>query len=243
MMTWEMGSLGWLWMFAGLVLIVGVVLIVGWAVQRAGGGPEDDAMTALRHRFARGEIDAGQFEEIRRVLGSTERPRGRDRAGLIGLLLVVGALLALILGSTLAPASWNWGWGGAGPRMMGGGDTSDQAGPGSSGFVAGTASAPRLVRILAGPGYAFSPSEIRVDAGETITFAVTTMGPMVHEFKVGPAAEVAADATAAPEIADIGMMATKSLTYTFSGSGPFAFACHEPGHYEAGMRGTITVVT
>jgi uncharacterized cupredoxin-like copper-binding protein len=38
------------------------------------------------------------------------------------------------------------------------------------------------------------------------------------------------------------MMQTKSLTYTFSGSGPFAFACHAPGHYGAGMQGAIVIV-
>jgi len=37
------------------------------------------------------------------------------------------------------------------------------------------------------------------------------------------------------------MMQTKSVTYTFTGSGPFAFACHEPGHFEAGMKGTIAI--
>jgi hypothetical protein len=38
------------------------------------------------------------------------------------------------------------------------------------------------------------------------------------------------------------MMQTKTLTYTFSGPGPFGFACHVAGHFEAGMQGTITVV-
>jgi uncharacterized cupredoxin-like copper-binding protein len=38
------------------------------------------------------------------------------------------------------------------------------------------------------------------------------------------------------------MMRSKSLTYTFDGSGPDAFACHAAGHYEAGMDGTITLV-
>ena len=57
-----------------------------------------------------------------------------------------------------------------------------------------------------------------------------------HEFIIGPAADVAADKEGTPEIADIRMMATKSLTFTFSGSGPFAFACHAPGHYEAALR-------
>jgi uncharacterized cupredoxin-like copper-binding protein len=67
------------------------------------------------------------------------------------------------------------------------------------------------------------------------------MGPVVHEFMVGPAVDVAANKDGTPEVADIGMMQTKSVTYTFSGSGPFAFACHAPGHYEAGMTGTIVV--
>ncbi len=114
--------------------------------------------------------------------------------------------------------------------------------PGSPGFVAGTTSAPRVVRILATPDLRFTPDTVQVQPGETITFEVTTMGPTTHEFMVGPAAEVAADKEGTPEIADIGMMATKSLTYTFTGPGPFAFACHEPGHYEAGMTGTIAVV-
>ena len=68
------------------------------------------------------------------------------------------------------------------------------------------------------------------------------MGMAVHEFMVGPAADVAADKEGTPEVADIAMMQTKSLTYTFNGAGPFAFACHAPGHYEAGMRGVIVVL-
>ena len=115
MMTWGAGGAGWLWMLAGFAFVLGVVLIVVWAVQRAGGGSEDDAMTALRARFARGEIDTGQFEEMRRVLGSFERPRGRDGVGLIGLVIIVGALVAWIVASAIGPAGSNWGGGG----MMG----------------------------------------------------------------------------------------------------------------------------
>ena len=84
------------------------------------------------------------------------------------------------------------------------------------------------MRIIATPQLRFLPNVVPVQAGETITFEVTTMGPTVHEFMVGPAADVAADKAGTPEIADIGMMQTKSLTYTFTGSGPFAFACHAP---------------
>lgn len=161
------------------------------------------------------------------------------------LFLVVIALvsLSLVAGCSLLPTAV-----GSGPGMMGGrgmtgtGRVSGEPGPGQPGFVAGTPESPRVVAIVAGPGDSFSPSDVAVAPGETITFAVTAVGPLApHEFKVGPADVVAADGDA-PEIAGIGMMQTTTLTYTFDGPGPYAFACHEPSHYEAGMRGTITLV-
>ena len=94
---------------------------------------------------------------------------------------------------------------------------STASGPGTAGFVAGTTEAPRVVRIVAGPGFAFTPSVVPID-------------------------EVVADAPDLPEIAGLQMMQTGSLTYSFSGPGPYGFACHEPGHFEAGMFGVITLV-
>lgn len=127
--------------------------------------------------------------------------------------------------------------------MMGGGPNgASQPGSGSAAFIAGTKSVPRVVQILAGPQLRFTPTDVQIAQGETIRFEVTSMGMASHEFKVGPLAAVQADAESAPEIADIGMMQTKALTYTFSGSGPFGFACHVSGHFEAGMQGTITVL-
>ena len=161
-------------------------------------------------------------------------------AGIV--MLGAGAVLATAPGTATAP-----GWGGTGMMggsgMMGGTSTGRPAapGPGEAGFVAGTPASPRLVRVIATPQLRFVPNVVTVQAGETITFEVTAIGPIVHEFMVGPAADVAEDKGGTPEIADIGMMQTKALTYTFTGSGPFAFACHATGHYEAGMSGTIAV--
>jgi uncharacterized cupredoxin-like copper-binding protein len=148
----------------------------------------------------------------------------------LGLGLVIAGVIILVIGAAV---------GGPAPLESG---TAGPDGPGSPGFVAGTASSPRLVRIVATPQLRFVPETVVVQQGETITFEVTTMGPVVHEFMVGPAGAVAADRAGTPEIDDIGMMQTKSLTYTFDGPGPYAFACHVSGHYEAGMQGTITVV-
>jgi plastocyanin len=139
-----------------------------------------------------------------------------------------------MMGGTYGPAGY-------GAGMMGGA-IAPQPQPGDPGFVPGTAALPRVIPVTAGPGYAFSPSTISVARGETVTFLVTTIGPAVHEFMVGSAEAVAADRAGTPEVADIGMMQTRSLTYTFDGPGPYAFACHAPGHYEAGMRGTIALV-
>ncbi|HEY3333592.1 MAG TPA: plastocyanin/azurin family copper-binding protein [Candidatus Limnocylindrales bacterium] len=159
------------------------------------------------------------------------------------IALIVGAVaLTATLTNRSSPFSM---MGGAGAGMMGTRPVVDPANapqPGEPGFVAGTAASPRVIRLTAGPAPAFSPSAVSVARGETITFEVTTMGPTAHEFMVGPADAVAADEEGTPEVADIGMMQTKSLTYTFDGAGPYAFACHVTGHYEAGMRGTIAIV-
>jgi plastocyanin len=166
------------------------------------------------------------------------------RLGVAGAVLVLLGIVLLGASAVLGPSSGTGGSGWFG-GMMGrypGWAFDNGLQPGDADFVAGTASAPRLIRVIAGPGYTFTPSNITVQRTETVTFEVTTMGPLVHEFMVGLADAVATDQEGTPEVADIGMMQAKTLTYTFDGSGPYAFACHAPGHYEAGMRGTITVV-
>jgi plastocyanin len=164
----------------------------------------------------------------------------------VGLGLVAAGLVVLVIGAATGMA------GSFGPRaegfagpgaMMGGGPlASSQPGLDSAGFVPGTVSSPRVVAIVATPRLRFVPDTVAVKQGETIRFEVTSMGPLAHEFMVGSAAAVAADTPGTPEIADLGMMQTHSLTYTFDGPGPYAYACHATGHFEAGMTGTITVV-
>ncbi len=68
------GGMG-IWMFFGTVfwilLIVGIVLLVVWVVQRASGGSdrsEESALEILKKRYARGEISKEEFEEKKRSL-------------------------------------------------------------------------------------------------------------------------------------------------------------------------------
>jgi len=214
MMSWGAGSAGWLWMLAGLAFMVGVVLVIVWLAQRAGGGTDDAALTALRARFARGEIDAAQFEEMRRVLGSTERPGGRDRVGLIGLVLILGAVVVWIVASAIGPAGWNWSWGGMiGPGGM--------MGPMMGVGAAPTAPAGTSVRMA---GSRFEPSTITI-----------TVGRPVHWFNDDalPHTVSATDGSW-----DSGNLAPgASFDHTFDAAGSYPYLCR----YHPGMAGSIEV--
>jgi putative membrane protein len=75
---------GWLGIFMmvffGLLLLIGVVLLVVWAMRASSGhgvtgasgpslGRNDDAIAIARRRYAAGEIDKEQFEQLMRSLG------------------------------------------------------------------------------------------------------------------------------------------------------------------------------
>jgi putative membrane protein len=113
----------WLWMLAGVLFVVAIVLLVVWAIGAAVGRPdEDEAIALLRARFARGEIDAAAFEQARQTLGATRPSDARSqRPAIVGLALVGLALLAGLLAGALAPAVAARSPGGMmGPGLMGG---------------------------------------------------------------------------------------------------------------------------
>ncbi len=66
------GPGGWLWMLGGLVLMVGIVLLVVWALGGTQRQWRDDArptpLEILRERYARGEITHEEFEQSRQIL-------------------------------------------------------------------------------------------------------------------------------------------------------------------------------
>jgi uncharacterized cupredoxin-like copper-binding protein len=108
----------------------------------------------------------------------------------------------------------------------------------------GTVKSPRSVEIAMTDKLVFDPAQVQVTKGETVQFLITNEGTAVHEFAVGPAARVDADQVDGVTVLEADEILghhLKVLAYTFDGTGPYAFACHEPGHFEAGMRGTIVV--
>ena len=106
----------------------------------------------------------------------------------------------------------------------------------------------RMVEISALDLLEFDPETLEVQSGETITFVVTNDGKNVHEFVVGDESYQQEHATemsggeqmsAAANQIEIEPGTTKSLTWTFTQPGEVLYGCHEPGHYEGGMVGTI----
>lgn len=176
-------------------------------------------------------------------------PRWVKLLGIVGLISVLLVVIVMVLAG-----------GQHGPGMhMPAVETPTQApvsrGPETTGGVGGpadAAAATRTVEVATLDTMVFAPSSIDVSAGETVTFAVTNTGQVVHEFTLGDAAMQQQHADMMVHMPD-GMAhdqpnsvilqpgESKQLTWQFGDARMLEYACHEPGHLQAGMRGQITV--
>lgn len=97
----------------------------------------------------------------------------------------------------------------------------------------------------------FTPSEVSVKRGETVKFVVHNDGRVLHEMVLGTKEAIAEHAELMkrfPEMehADANMAHVKpgkagEIIWQFTKPGDFEFACLQPGHFEAGMVGKVTV--
>jgi len=175
------------------------------------------------------------------------------------MTLALGGATLLLIGCSAAGSSSGWTFGpestGASASAPGveapapgqSGTVMPSVAPGSAAtttlsFTPGTKDAPRLVELSADDLLNFTPGLVQAAVGETVTFRIHNKGTAIHEFMVGPLADAFADKEGTAEVADIGPDKTGSVTVTFDGSGPYAFACHAPGHFEHGMAGYIELV-
>lgn len=124
----------------------------------------------------------------------------------------------------------------------------------SFGEPAEAADADRVIEMTARDDFSFDPAQITVTAGETITFRVTNVGNLPHDFTLGDEATQEEHEEEMAEMAENGEMAhdepnvlslppgeTAELTWHFTEPGTVLIGCHEVGHYAAGMIATITV--
>jgi uncharacterized cupredoxin-like copper-binding protein len=110
----------------------------------------------------------------------------------------------------------------------------------------------RTVRIEGRDTMRYTPSQITVKQGETVRFVVKNAGKQMHETVLGTKAELDEHYELMkkfpdmehdePHMVHLKPGETGEMFWQFTKAGEFYFACLIPGHYEAGMFGTIKVV-
>jgi uncharacterized cupredoxin-like copper-binding protein len=78
--------------------------------------------------------------------------------------------------------------------------------------------------------------------GTPYRFVIKNEGTIAHDWAIMPRGETnASQALVQVDEEELPAGATVTREFTFTAAGDFEFACHVPGHYEAGMLLPITV--
>ena len=109
----------------------------------------------------------------------------------------------------------------------------------------------RTVRIDMSDAMRFRPARIEARRGETIRFVVSNSGRLKHELVLGTAVELKEHAElmkkhpemehAEPNMVTLAPGATGEVIWRFTRAGTVDFACLQPGHFDAGMKGRVKV--
>jgi uncharacterized cupredoxin-like copper-binding protein len=109
----------------------------------------------------------------------------------------------------------------------------------------------RAIQVVMSDDMKFTPANINVKRGETIRFVVSNAGRIKHEMIIGSTAELKQHAELmrkmpGMEHADSNQVTldpgkSAELVWQFTEPGTVDFACLQPGHFEAGMMGTVSV--
>ncbi len=113
--------------------------------------------------------------------------------------------------------------------------------------------AKRTIRVAMSDKYRFTPDEIVVNQGDTVKFVVANEGQILHEMVIGTEEELVKHAELMrkfpgmeheePYMAHVKAGGKTEMAWHFTKAGTFAYGCLIPGHYEAGMKGRIVVVS
>jgi uncharacterized cupredoxin-like copper-binding protein len=97
----------------------------------------------------------------------------------------------------------------------------------------------------------FTPAEVKVKRGDTVKFLVRNSGKVMHEMVIGTETELRKHAELMkkhpgmehdePYMAHVQPGKKEEIAWTFTKAGTFMYGCLIPGHWEAGMKGSIVV--
>lgn len=109
----------------------------------------------------------------------------------------------------------------------------------------------RTIEVTMNDEMRYLPASIQVKRNETIRFIVKNVGQMKHEMVLGLDKDLKAHAAMMqkfpemehddPNAVAVEPGKTGEFVWQFTRTGNFKFACLQPGHFEAGMVGKVTV--
>lgn len=156
------------------------------------------------------------------------------------------SLLALAIGGLLAPPTWAHG-----PKAHDAPRTAPVKEQKAWGIAGDAGNVSRTIEIRMTDDMRFSPEHLTVRQGETVRLVAVNAGRVLHEIVIGTPQELAAHAALMkkfpnmehdePYMAHVDPGQRGEIVWTFNRPGSFEFACLIPGHFEAGMKGRITV--
>lgn len=124
--------------------------------------------------------------------------------------------------------------------------------PTAFGVAADPAAADRTIRVEMRDTMRFVPDVVTVRQGQVVRFVAENEGQLLHELVLGTKPELREHAALMqkfpgmehdePYMVHVKPGATGEIGWKFTRAGTFYFACLIPGHYEAGMVGTVEVV-
>ena len=113
------------------------------------------------------------------------------------------------------------------------------------------AKASRVVKVRMDDTMRYSPGRLALKRGETVRFVVTNEGKLMHEFVLGTRKELERHAEMMrrmpgmehdePHMLHVAPGKTGEMGWHFTKAGEFFYGCLVPGHFEAGMVGTVMV--
>lgn len=109
----------------------------------------------------------------------------------------------------------------------------------------------RIVQIEMRDSMQFVPAKVPVKQGETLRIVVKNTGQLAHEIVLGSEKDLRAHAElmkkfpemehSEPNMLTLAAGKTGELVWKFSRAGVINFACLQPGHFDAGMKGQMQV--
>ena len=119
------------------------------------------------------------------------------------------------------------------------------------GVAGDVAKASRTVNADMSDVMRFTPSNLAARQGETIRFIVKNSGAVKHEFVLGTDKKLREHYElmkkfpemehSDPNMVTVAPGKTGEVVWQFTNSGKVDFACLQPGHYDAGMKGSVKV--